>query len=52
MASPVPHTEHLVGARLLLERDRVVLADWQQRERDALAGQGWQRPEPHAVGCP
>jgi hypothetical protein len=44
------HRDQLIGARLLLERDRAVLADSAERERRALAGQGWDSPQPLATG--
>jgi hypothetical protein len=37
------HTDDLIAARPLLDRDRAVLADWRARERRALDGQGWDR---------
>ncbi len=45
------HVSRLRAARELLDRDRDTLADWRQREADALAGLGWRRPEPLAVGA-
>lgn len=45
------HRGELLAPRELLDRDHVVLADWAERERRALAGQGWHRPEPLAVGA-
>jgi hypothetical protein len=37
------HRDQLTAARELLDRDRVVLDDWRERERRALAGQKWIR---------
>ena len=45
------HTDDLIAARPLLDRDRAVLADWRARERRALDGQGWDPPRPLASGC-
>jgi hypothetical protein len=45
------HTDDLIAARPLLDRDRAVLADWRARERRALDGQGWDPPRPLAVGA-
>jgi hypothetical protein len=45
------HRDQLIAPRELLDRDRAVLEDWRDRERRALAGQGWDRPEPLAVGA-
>lgn len=45
------HVDRLRAARLLLDRDRAVLADWQTRWADALAGRGWVSPAPLAVGA-
>ena len=44
------HTDDLIAARPLLDRDRAVLADWRARERRALDGQGWDPPRPLASG--
>jgi hypothetical protein len=44
------HREELDAPRQLLDCDRAVLADWQERERRALAGKGWDPPQPLAVG--
>jgi hypothetical protein len=44
------HTDDLIAARPLLDRDRAVLADWRARERRTLDGQGWDPPRPLAVG--
>jgi hypothetical protein len=45
------HRDELVGARELLNRDRAVLAAWREREGGALAGEGWDPPQPLAVGA-
>ena len=45
------HAPQLVAPRELLDRDRAVLADWAGRERRALAGEGWDPPQPLAVGA-
>jgi hypothetical protein len=45
------HRDQLIAARELLDRDRVVLDDWRERERRAPAGQGWDPPQPLAVGA-
>jgi hypothetical protein len=44
------HAAELVAPRELLDRDRALLADWADRERRALAGEGWDPPTPLAVG--
>jgi hypothetical protein len=44
------HAAELVAPRELLDRDRAILADWADRERRALAGEGWDPPKPLAVG--
>jgi hypothetical protein len=44
------HAAELVAPRELLDRDRALLADWADRERRALAGEGWDPPKPLAVG--
>jgi hypothetical protein len=44
------HRDELIAPRELLERDRRVLDDWQQRERRALGGKGWDPPKPLAIG--
>ena len=44
------HAAELVAPRELLDRDQAVLADWADRERRALAGEGWDPPKPLAVG--
>jgi hypothetical protein len=41
----------LIAPRELLDRDHFVLADWAERERPALAGEGWDSPQPLAVGA-
>jgi hypothetical protein len=45
------HRDELIAPRELLDRDRVVLDDWAERERRALAGKGWDPPQPLAVGA-
>jgi hypothetical protein len=45
------HRDQLTTPRELLDRDRDVLDDWAEREQRALAGQGWDRPQPLAVGA-
>jgi hypothetical protein len=45
------HRGELIAPRELLDRDRAVLDDWAERERRALAGEGWDRPQPLAVGA-
>ena len=44
------HAAELVAPRELLDRDRAIFADWADRERRALAGEGWDPPKPLAVG--
>jgi hypothetical protein len=44
------HAGELIAPRELLDRDREVLADWAERERRALAGEGWGPPRPLATG--
>jgi hypothetical protein len=44
------HAAELVAPRELLDRDQAVLANWVDRERRALAGEGWYPPKPLAVG--
>jgi hypothetical protein len=49
------HRDQLIATRELLagllDRDRVILDDWRERERHALPGQGWDPPQPLAVGA-
>ena len=45
------HAPELIAPREPLDRDRAVLADWAERERRALAGEGWRRPQPLAIGA-
>lgn len=45
------HHGKLIAARQVLPRDRAVLADWTARERRALDGNGWDPPQPLAVGA-
>ena len=41
--------DQLIAPRELLDRDRVVLDDWREREQPAPAGKGWDPPQPLAV---
>ena len=45
------HRDQLIAPRELLDPDRVVLDDWREREQRALAGKGWDPPQPLAVGA-
>ena len=45
------HAPELIAPREPLDRDQAVLADWAERERRALAGEGWHRPQPLAIGA-
>jgi hypothetical protein len=44
------HATELVAPRELLDRDQAILADWAERERCVLVGEGWAPPKPLAVG--